>query len=164
MSGCHGCGRPYGDEHGFPDLLIPDAQWRKISPNGDGSGLLCPSCICKRLYDAGVRDCPGAFMSGPIRTVDQAHLVAVLEIERESPPVTWDADREILRRMPISGAQATAEAIGYAAGVEVVAAVRHLRGLENCGMVVAGKAPGGVATWGMTDAGIARSKFEQGRR
>lgn len=68
MSACHDCDRPYGAEHGFPDLLIPDAQWREVSPSGDEGGLLCPSCICKRLYDAGVTDCPGAFMSGPIRT------------------------------------------------------------------------------------------------
>lgn len=67
---CHDCGRPYGDEHGFPDLSIPNHVWRRISPNGDGSGLLCPSCICKRLHDAGISDVEGAFMSGPIRSVD----------------------------------------------------------------------------------------------
>lgn len=67
---CYDCSRPYADG-GFPDLIIPNEQWRKISPTGDDGGLLCPSCICKRLHDAGVRNCPGAFMSGPIRSVDQ---------------------------------------------------------------------------------------------
>jgi hypothetical protein len=83
LSACHDCSRPYGDEHGFPDLLIPDAEWRKISPNGDGPGLLCPSCICKRLYDAGITDCPGAFMSGPIRTVAPELFEALSWIERQ---------------------------------------------------------------------------------
>ena len=66
---CYECGRQYGDEHGFPDLIIPLEQWRKISPTGDEGGLLCPSCICQALVKAGVRECPGAFMSGPIRSV-----------------------------------------------------------------------------------------------
>lgn len=65
---CEDCNRTYGHEHGFPDLIIPSWVWRKISPTGDLGGLLCPSCICKRLHDAGIT-CAGAFMSGPIRTV-----------------------------------------------------------------------------------------------
>ncbi len=28
---CYDCGRPYGDEHGFPDLVIPHAAWAQIS-------------------------------------------------------------------------------------------------------------------------------------
>jgi hypothetical protein len=63
MVGCHDCGRLYGDEHGFPDLVIPDAAWKVISPLG--GGLLCPSCICKRLYDAEIA-CRGEFKSGPL--------------------------------------------------------------------------------------------------
>lgn len=64
--GCYDCGRPYGDEHGFPDLVIPNEAWTRISPTGDGGGLLCPSCICKRLHDEGMR-VEGRFMSGPLR-------------------------------------------------------------------------------------------------
>jgi len=67
---CEDCKRPYGDEHGFPDLVVPLEAWKKISTTGDESGLLCPSCICRRLHDAGLRDVPAAFMSGPIRSVD----------------------------------------------------------------------------------------------
>lgn len=67
---CADCERPYGDEHGFPDLIIPNDAWRAISPTRDEAGLLCPSCICKRLYEAGKRDVPAAFTSGPIRSVD----------------------------------------------------------------------------------------------
>lgn len=64
-SKCHDCSREYGQEHGFPDMLIPDWAWKIIAPL-DGYGLLCPSCICKRLYDANVENCPSAFTSGPL--------------------------------------------------------------------------------------------------
>lgn len=63
--GCVDCHRQYGDAFGFPDLIIPDAAWAKISPTGHGGGLLCPSCICKRLFDAKV-ECVGRFTSGPL--------------------------------------------------------------------------------------------------
>lgn len=77
MSNCIDCDRPYGDEHGFPDLVIPNEAWRIISPSGDEGGLLCPSCICKRLHDAGLRGVYGSFMSGPIRSVDEPTMYAL---------------------------------------------------------------------------------------
>ena len=67
---CHDCSRPYGDEHGFPDLIIEKEAWRAISPTGDDGGLLCPSCICKRLRAAGLTT-TGAFMSGPVESVSR---------------------------------------------------------------------------------------------
>lgn len=63
--GCAGCGRPYGDVHGFPDMLIPDDVWRQISPDGDEGGLLCPSCICERVEALGLTNVPHVFTSGP---------------------------------------------------------------------------------------------------
>ncbi len=77
---CDDCNRPYGHEHGFPDLIIPFWAWVRISPNGDDSGLLCPSCICKRLHDARIT-CEGAFMSGPVRSVapELMHTIRGLE-------------------------------------------------------------------------------------
>lgn len=69
---CHDCGRLYGDQHGFPDLVVPHAIWNKhLSPNGDESGLLCPSCMCKRAYDAGI-ECPAIFRSGPFAAIGEA--------------------------------------------------------------------------------------------
>jgi len=65
MSGCVDCGRPYGDQYGFPDLIIPDEAWLAISPTGHGGGLLCPSCICQRLHVRGIT-CEGRFTSGPL--------------------------------------------------------------------------------------------------
>lgn len=66
---CHDCGRPYGDEHGFPDLLVPDDVWLRISPHGGIGGLLCPSCICKRVYDAGLDRVEARFTSGPLAEI-----------------------------------------------------------------------------------------------
>ena len=85
---CEDCGRPYGDEHGFPDLIISRSAWIKISTSHDDGGLLCPSCICKRLYDAGIRDVPAAFMSGPIRSATRTEMEALSLIER------WEAEKE----------------------------------------------------------------------
>ena len=62
---CFDCGRRYGDEYGFPDLIVPDDVWAKIAPD-EGNGLLCPSCMCRRLYLVGIR-CKGRFTSGPLR-------------------------------------------------------------------------------------------------
>ena len=85
---CFDCRRPYGDEHGFPDMVISDSAWRAISPSGNDGGLLCPSCICKRLHGAGIT-CKGAFMSGPIETVSPTHLKDELARERAA---AWDAE------------------------------------------------------------------------
>lgn len=62
---CADCGRRYGDEYGFPDLLIEGWAWEIISPKGNDGGLLCPCCICRRLKQAGI-ECKGYFMSGPV--------------------------------------------------------------------------------------------------
>jgi hypothetical protein len=80
MASCYDCKRPYGDKHGFPDLLIAHWAWERISPKGDESGLLCPSCICKRLYDAGIK-CEGAFMSGPVISVSPELMTALSGVE-----------------------------------------------------------------------------------
>lgn len=68
--GCFDCGLPYSDDAGFQDLIIPDEVWRQISPDGENNGLLCPNCICKRLYDKGIK-CEGKFTSGPLTNTDR---------------------------------------------------------------------------------------------
>lgn len=80
ISRCHDCGRPYGDEHGFPDLIIPYWVWKQITPTRDDGGLLCPSCICKRLSERDIR-CEGAFMSGPIISVTEPTMNALRRVE-----------------------------------------------------------------------------------
>lgn len=69
MNGCClDCGRKYGNEYGFPDLVVPDDVWLKISPTGDEGGLLCPSCMCRRAVDAGLENILAVFRSGPFCT------------------------------------------------------------------------------------------------
>lgn len=66
---CFDCLIPYDD---FPDLLIPTWAWNKISPYGPGvgkeggAGLLCPTCICRRLEKAKINKIPSVFVSGPL--------------------------------------------------------------------------------------------------
>lgn len=97
---CLDCLRPYGNEHGFPDLIIPFWAWQRISPTGDDGGLLCPSCICKRLHDAGIR-CEGAFMSGPIISVshhamDLHRRLENIELAIEGRSNRWANVRELI--------------------------------------------------------------------
>jgi hypothetical protein len=98
---CENCGLPYGEEHGFPDLIIPYDAWKQISNSGDDSGLLCPSCICKRLHDKGIR-CEGAFMSGPIDSVSRVTMnnlrrVENIELAIEGRDNRWSGVRELRR-------------------------------------------------------------------
>jgi len=65
IGACNDCGRRYGDIYGFPDLLIEDWAWKQISPKKNDGGLLCPSCICRRLTELNIK-CKGSFTSGPI--------------------------------------------------------------------------------------------------
>lgn len=61
---CYHCGRSYGAQYGFPDLVVPHDVWKKISPTKDEGGLLCPSCMCRAAYVSGVV-CDARFTSGP---------------------------------------------------------------------------------------------------
>lgn len=68
---CFDCHLPY-DDPGFQDLLIPNWAWNKIAPYGSGigkeggAGLLCPTCICRRLEKANIEKIPSAFVSGSL--------------------------------------------------------------------------------------------------
>lgn len=62
--GCEDCGRPYGDEFGFPDLVVTHDIWEQLMPGRQGGGLLCPSCMCKRAYNLGI-ETQAVFRSGP---------------------------------------------------------------------------------------------------
>jgi len=55
--GCYDCGMPYGED-GWIEAIIPDALWREISPTHDDGGILCISCISKRLSRAGLQWVP----------------------------------------------------------------------------------------------------------
>ena len=72
---CFDCSRPYGDEHGFPDLVVPHDVWKQISPTHDEGGLLCPSCICRRVAALGI-ECRAEFRSGPFAVFNDGPVLA----------------------------------------------------------------------------------------
>lgn len=69
MTHCADCNEPYGSPR-FPDLIIEDWAWKRISPTGDEGGLLCPNCICARLHIEGVFS-RSVFTSGYLALVDE---------------------------------------------------------------------------------------------
>lgn len=81
---CIDCGRKYGDEYGFPDLVVPNEAWKRFSPTGDEGGLLCPSCMIRRAHEAGVR-CEAHFSSGPFRLSDnRAYVLDAIRAFKDS--------------------------------------------------------------------------------
>ena len=88
---CHDCARPYEHESGFADLLLPNEVWSKISPDGDGGGLLCPCCIIARLTRAGYTDVDARFVSGPFLVDDGLRYSAqVRQRKMEEALKAWD--------------------------------------------------------------------------
>lgn len=57
VSGCYDCGLEYGKDR-WIEAIIPDKVWNDISPTGGHGGLLCISCISKRLIKKGYKDVP----------------------------------------------------------------------------------------------------------
>jgi len=88
---CEDCRRPYG-KPGFPDLVIPNADWKRISTTQDEGGLLCPSCICARLECAGI-ETTGRFRSGPLAEIEDP--------ERVTGRVRWEDGDAYLGRVRI---------------------------------------------------------------
>lgn len=60
---CYDCKLPYGDP-GFADLVVAHHVWARLSPSGDGNGMLCPTCMCRRAEAAGLENVPATFRSG----------------------------------------------------------------------------------------------------
>jgi hypothetical protein len=48
---CADCGIEYGT---FPDMILPDDVWARIAPREGKYGILCPTCIAKRLDKIGL--------------------------------------------------------------------------------------------------------------
>ncbi len=51
---CYDCNMEYGKD--WIEAVIPDKIWNKIKP--DSCGLLCISCISKRLRKSGFKNVP----------------------------------------------------------------------------------------------------------
>jgi len=57
MGGCYDCGLDYQDP-GWIEAIVPDKIWNEISPTGDQAGLLCITCISRRLVEKGYKRVP----------------------------------------------------------------------------------------------------------
>lgn len=55
--GCYDCGLQYGGP-GWIEAIIPDKIWNKISPTNNQGGILCITCISKRLQKYELKDVP----------------------------------------------------------------------------------------------------------
>ena len=69
MAKCYDCGLEYGDP-GWIEAVIPDKVWNEISPTGDQGGILCITCISRRLVKKGYKNIP-VFLCGiePLRPI-----------------------------------------------------------------------------------------------
>lgn len=92
MASCADCSRAYGNHNGFPDLIIPNSAWRQISPSKNLGGLLCPSCMIRRLWAAGLHDVPAAFMSGPVRSVSPEAMELIRGYENRAEKAERGSD------------------------------------------------------------------------
>ena len=54
---CYDCGLDYGDP-GWVEAVIPDKVWNEISPTGNQGGILCITCISRRLVKKGFKNVP----------------------------------------------------------------------------------------------------------
>jgi predicted nucleic acid-binding protein len=94
-AGCYDCGRHYGDEHGFPDLVIPDDAWEEINPTYHrGAGLLCPSCIVARCVAAGLSTVPAMWASGPL-VAEPYRAAGEIREPRQPDPLLEEAARYV---------------------------------------------------------------------
>ncbi len=83
---CYDCGRAYGNEHGFPDLLVQKDVWNKIGPTGHEGGLLCPSCMIHRIVNLGLTDVAACFVSGPLRMVSEDEMNRIFALPEDPTP------------------------------------------------------------------------------
>jgi hypothetical protein len=60
---CYDCGLLYGGPS-WADFVVPDDVWKRISPFRDESGILCVSCMFRRMTLLKI-ECEGRFTSGP---------------------------------------------------------------------------------------------------
>lgn len=62
--GCFDCGLLYGGP-GWCDTHVPSDVWTKISPTGNEGGILCLTCMARRIEALGLDDVPLMVTSGP---------------------------------------------------------------------------------------------------
>lgn len=67
---CYDCGLAYGGE-GWCDVGVSNEVWARISPSGHYGGLLCFTCMARRLARGGLEGVPVAIRSGPWECSDR---------------------------------------------------------------------------------------------
>lgn len=82
--GCYDCGQDYDENEGWIESVIPDLIWQEITPtayDNPQGGILCISCIAKRLKQKGYGGVP-VWLCGcePLRAMagtpnDNLHLL-----------------------------------------------------------------------------------------
>ena len=66
---CYDCGLDYGG-NGWIEAIIPDKVWNVISPTHDQNGILCITCIARRLNTMGYKNIPVWFRgTEPLRPI-----------------------------------------------------------------------------------------------
>lgn len=81
---CYDCGLPYSDD-GFVDVVIENDKWREISPDGNGNGLLCFNCMCRRASAVNIA-CIARIASGPFVDLPKKRAG---EHGTTDPPLRW---------------------------------------------------------------------------
>ncbi len=93
---CADCGRGYGEEHGFPDMIVPNDVWKLISPTGDEGGLICPCCIIRRCHKKGLSNVAARFTSGPCRiNLDNQNGLHRLECTGKSYSLAFPGEHRV---------------------------------------------------------------------
>ena len=64
LAACADCGLRY-DDPGWADVVVSDVVWAMISPTGDEGGLLCFTCMNRRLSASRESNVPFQITSGP---------------------------------------------------------------------------------------------------
>ena len=72
MARCYDCGLDYQDP-GWIEAIIPDQVWNDISPTKDQGGILCITCISRRLVKGGYKKVPVWLLgTEPLRPAGEA--------------------------------------------------------------------------------------------
>ncbi len=96
---CHDCGLAYGDD-GWIEAVIPRDVWVTISPDGAGNGLLCITCMARRLRRAGLETTVTLRGVEPFRLATGMRAIIPTEIPwvdiRSHPRNLMDAAERVL--------------------------------------------------------------------
>lgn len=88
MAECYDCGLRY-DLDGWADVVVPDAIWKQVSPTGDEGGLLCFTCMNRRLVRLGLCNVPFQIASGAFAFMTRDLTGETRAAAKAAEPVTY---------------------------------------------------------------------------